>query len=52
MELNALELIKILANIIQEHGDCPVSLFEDKDAPYGTPIQSIDWEKGVIRFIQ
>lgn len=49
--MNALELIKILATIVQEHGDCPISLFESDTDNYGSPIQMIDCKKGVIRII-
>ena len=49
--MNALELIKILATIVQEHGDCPVSLFESDTDNYGSPIQMIDCKKGIIRII-
>ena len=49
--MNALELIKILATIVQEHGDCPVSLFESDVDDYGSPIQMIDCKNGVIRII-
>lgn len=49
--MNALELIKILATIVEEHGNCPVSLFESDTEDYGSPIQMIDCNKGVIRII-
>lgn len=49
--MNALELIKILATIVQEHGDCPISLFESDVEDYGSPIQMIDCKNGVIRII-
>lgn len=49
--MNALELIKILATIVQEHGDCHVSLFESDIDDYGSPIQMIDCKNGVIRII-
>ena len=49
--MNALELIKILATIVEEHGDCPVSLFESDMDDYGSPIQMIDCKNGVIRII-
>ena len=49
--MNALELIKILATTVQEHGDCPISLFESDVDNYGSPIQMIDYKNGVIRII-
>lgn len=49
--MNALELIKILATIVEEHGNCPVSLFESDMDDYGSPIQMIDCKNGVIRII-
>ena len=49
--MNALELIKILATIVEEHGNCPVSLFDSDVDDYGSPIQMIDCKKGVIRII-